>query len=369
MKLNSIKNPQADIGDYLKVMACTAVMLQSLLSWTLAARTDHDIQTGIGIVYELVKFTAPAFIFGILYTTTRQKITDPPMYRRYLKQACLTTFFPTFFWTIIYLTMMPWLQQVSAYHDIPSFLWQFINGNAAPHLWYNTMMIQFILLMPAFWKLGRWCGHDRDRGVVSVVATLLVQIIWILFYEYNVLVGPHSSDWYWCDRLFISFLCFGVLGMLTWQYHHWLLPSFEKSWWLWGILSFIDFFWNVKSLLSYGFPVDLNHSPYVSFSMIFYDLMVIFSIVSWAQKQLMRRSKLTLIVHCLAGLAYQAYLSHVFWAQCLWLAFGRKIITTHPVWGLFVIYVLTWFISFASAFISLKFEAWLKKSFAFKSVK
>ena len=61
----------ADIGDYLKVFACTAVMSQPIMSIINNMHQSQQTQVGFGILYNLVKYTAPAFIFGILYTTIR----------------------------------------------------------------------------------------------------------------------------------------------------------------------------------------------------------------------------------------------------------------------------------------------------------
>ncbi|MFD1486112.1 hypothetical protein ACFQ5J_12840 [Lacticaseibacillus baoqingensis] len=73
-------------------------------------------QTGIAPLYDLIKYRIPAFIFGILNTTSRTTIADTSLtYGQYLKR-----------------------------------MWHCVNGTAAPHLWYNTMMLQFILLMPQF---------------------------------------------------------------------------------------------------------------------------------------------------------------------------------------------------------------------------
>ena len=52
-------------------MAVSAVFLQSILSFVLNAHLDVNTQVGIGVAYNLVKFSAPAFIFSILFTNTK----------------------------------------------------------------------------------------------------------------------------------------------------------------------------------------------------------------------------------------------------------------------------------------------------------
>lgn len=141
----------ADIGDYLKVFACTAVMAQPIMTMVMNVGQSNHVQDVFGVLYNLVKYTAPAFIFGILYTTIRvNDINGNFSYQKHLRSNWSNLFVPTIWWTLIYLLGMPWLQQVDHYHNFSSFCWQFINGNAAPHLWYNTMMLQFIILMPIF---------------------------------------------------------------------------------------------------------------------------------------------------------------------------------------------------------------------------
>lgn len=61
----------ADIGDYLKVFACTAVMAQPIMALVMDIKQPTHTQDVFGFLYNLIKYTAPAFIFGILYTTIR----------------------------------------------------------------------------------------------------------------------------------------------------------------------------------------------------------------------------------------------------------------------------------------------------------
>lgn len=159
----------ADIGDFEKLFAVTTVMIQSVISFLMNDHLPVGQQFFLGGIYEVVKFSASAFIFGILFSTVR---THPQArlkdYPRFMVNRWHILFIPSIMWTTIYLLLLPQLQQHHHYHSIGTFCWQFINGNAAPHLWYNVMMLQFIILMPFFWALARWCHRRRQRGLVTV---------------------------------------------------------------------------------------------------------------------------------------------------------------------------------------------------------
>lgn len=98
----------ADIGDYLKVFACTAVTSQPIMSMMMSINQPTHVQDIFGIFYNLVKYTAPAFIFGILYTTIR--INDEQgsfSYAKHMRTNWSNLFVPTIWWTLIYLLGMP----------------------------------------------------------------------------------------------------------------------------------------------------------------------------------------------------------------------------------------------------------------------
>lgn len=343
--------PVADIGDYLKLGACTAVMSQPIMSYALTTSPSIGAQTWIGIMYNLVKYTAPAFIFGILYTTTRTTINHRELtYGHYLKNMWHALFIPTIWWTLIYLLVMPQMQQVNQYHDLGSFLWHFVNGNAAPHLWYNTMMLQFIILMPVFWAIGRWCGQNTKRGLIAACAAVVIAALWLWFYDTQVFNGPHAQDWYLFDRLFISFFIYGVFGTLAWQYREHFDRAIMKWWPAIAVVFLATFWWTNHELFSYGFPINLGNAPYYKPSMTLYDLAAIGLFSALCLYQVKAGRPFTKFVHKFANFAYKAYLSNVFWSQCLWLLFGKTLTTANTWVGILVLYVLTWCISFASAF-------------------
>jgi hypothetical protein len=344
------QSPRADLGDYMKLCACTAVMLQTILGLALTTHPSSGVQTGIGIVYNFVKFTAPAFIFGILYTTTRTTIDTDLTYPNYMKKQWHALFVPTIWWTAVYLFLMPWVQQVNQYHDIGSFLWHFVNGNAAPHLWYNTMMLQFIILMPLFWLIGRWCGANIRHGIIAACGAILVTALWLWFYDVNIFHGPHMTDWYLFDRFFLSFFIYGVFGVLAWQYRHFFNAIIQKWWWLIAIVFVGTFVWTNRELLAFGLPVSLGNAPYYKPSMTVYDLSIIGLIAALGLFQLRHKMHFTYTVHTFANFAYKAYLSNVFWAQILWHIGGQQLMSAHPVIGIVGIYLCTWVLAFASAF-------------------
>lgn len=339
----------ADIGDYLKIVACTTVMLQTILGLALTTQPSGSVQIGIGITYNLIKFTAPAFITGILYTTIRVTNETGLGYRAYLGQMWHSLFLPTIIWTTIYLLGMPWVQQVSHYQTVPQFAWQFVNGNAAPHLWYNSMMLQFIFLMPLFWKLADWCGKRSTRGLMALCITLIIYFAWLSFYDIQVFHGPHMQDWYLLDRVFISFLIYGVIGVLAWQYRS-FTSSLLQKWWPLILLTAVGaFIWTNLELLKYKLPVRLVNAPYYKPSMAIYDLALIMLIAALAVYQLRNKRQVAETVHIMANYAYPAFLSNVFWDQLLWLSFGQKLTASLPILGILVVYVGTWLLSFASA--------------------
>ena len=341
----------ADIGDYLKVFACTAVMLQPILGLVLKLHPSIQIQSFVGVLYNLVKYTAPAFIFGILYTTIR---TNPNSnwqnYGSYLGKQWHALLVPTIWWTLIYLIGMPWVQQHEHFHNFKSFLWQFVNGNAAPHLWYNTMMLQFIILMPLFWQLGHFVDNNPRRGKIIALSTSLLYLGWLIFYDIEVFHGPHQNNWYLLDRIFISFIIYGVFGVLAWKFAPQVNRWLRKHWKLMVGFVILMFCWTNLELFHFGFPVSLANAPYYKVSMTLYSLGIIALVATLCIRHMeVKKDRLLKGFHFLATYAYRAYLSNIFWTQIIWRITPVQIHTVHPILSLFVNWIITWILSFASA--------------------
>ncbi|MCI6230895.1 acyltransferase family protein [Lactobacillus johnsonii] len=344
----------ADIGDYLKVFACTAVMSQPIMSIIINILQSQQTQVGFGILYNLVKYTAPAFIFGILYTTIRTSdLNGHFSYFKHLQKNWSNLFVPTIWWTLIYLLGMPWLQQGNKFNSFGTFCWQFINGNAAPHLWYNTMMLQFIILMTFFWLISRYVRNNIKRGFAVAIVTLILYLSWLAFYDYYVFHGVHQNDWYLLDRVFISFFIYAVFGGLAWQFRSYFNEFITKFWWLIVVIFILCFIWTNYELSQFGYPLNFYNAPYYKPSMTFYCLAVICLIAAFCLYQVRKRQINSLkIFHFLAIYAYRAYLANVFWNQLIWHGLNMQYHAKfHPFLTLFGCWLLTWILSFSSAYL------------------
>ena len=344
----------ADIGDYLKVFACTAVMSQPIMSLIINLPQSQQTQVGFGILYNLVKYTAPAFIFGILYTTIRTSdLNGHFSYFKHLQKNWSNLFVPTIWWTLIYLLGMPWLQQGNKFNSFGTFCWQFINGNAAPHLWYNTMMLQFIILMTFFWLISRYVRNNIKRGFAVAIVTLILYLSWLAFYDYYVFHGVHQNDWYLLDRVFISFFIYAVFGGLAWQFRSYFNEFITKFWWLIVVIFILCFIWTNYELSQFGYPLNFYNAPYYKPSMTFYCLAVICLIAAFCLYQVRKRQINSLkIFHFLAIYAYRAYLANVFWNQLIWHGLNMQYHAKfHPFLTLFGCWLLTWILSFSSAYL------------------
>ncbi|WP_295731164.1 acyltransferase [uncultured Limosilactobacillus sp.] len=342
---------RGDIGDYLKVFACVAVIGQPIIALIIGEQPRH-VQTNLGSIYNLIKYTAPAFIFGILYTDIRQHSELGYFdYRAYYRNIANALFLPTIIWSLIYLLIMPDLQQHTHWENIGTFCWQFINGNAAPHLWYNTMMLQFAILVPLFWQLHRWLGQNKRRGWIIFWGTACIYLIWLGIYHCYIFHQPGGQHWYLVDRLFISFLIYAVYGVLAWNYRRRFNHLIFRFWPLLLIGLAITFVQTNHELRQFGWPVNLTNASYYKPSMTIYSLMVICLIATLSlSNQFHHRLLIQRFFHQFADLAYQAYLSNVFWEQLIWRGLHLNLIVkAHPYLILFHLWIATVILSFGSA--------------------
>ena len=350
----------ADIGDYLKVIANGMVMLQPIINLTTKFSLNLHQQQAMASLYNLVKFTSPAFIFGIVFTVIRKYSDKQKLDLAYAKNQWANNFFPTAIWTLIYLLVMPNLQVHEHYHNLTSFIWQFFNGNGAPHLWYSVMMLQFLLIMPLIKLVTNYVGHNYRRLWSSVIVVGIIYFVWLIFYDKFVFNGPQAQNWYLLDRVFVSFLIFGFYGGLAWNFHAELQNILFNFWWVVLGIYLVTYFWTRSQFFSYKQLTNLTYDTYYRPSMAIYALAVIFLIylICIAQK-VYRMQRCLKTIHFLAFYAYRAFLANVFWDRILWQYFGFKAFTEQNLYlGVVATWVCTWILSYASVYLC--HQVWIR---------
>ena len=111
----------------------------------------------MGMLFNLAKFSAPAFIFIVGFHLIRL-YTKQLVYREYIYEKAAHLLIPYFFWSILYLLTTN--DVITLQGGIKSLLL----GTAAPHLWYVIMMFQFYLLFPLLCTLFYWFQKRTDKN-------------------------------------------------------------------------------------------------------------------------------------------------------------------------------------------------------------
>lgn len=172
------------------------------------------------------------------------------------------------------------------------------------------MMLQFLLIMPWIKAICNWVKHSYCRLAVAVISSGIIYFTWLSFYDHFVLSGPEATHWYLLDRIFISFLIFGLYGGLSWNFHHEIHTFLFKYWWLIVGIYLLTYFWTRDLFLATSKLTDLTNDSYYLPSMAIYALAVIFLIylICIAQKVFMAKINSFSSFLCLSSIFSQCFL-------------------------------------------------------------
>lgn len=82
-----------NISDFLKVFAVASVILQTVLSYVLTHSPQTEAMNSIGSFYRMSKYSAPMFIFAIIYNTVLKSQAES--YLEFLKENFMNWCFLT----------------------------------------------------------------------------------------------------------------------------------------------------------------------------------------------------------------------------------------------------------------------------------
>lgn len=347
----------------LQSIAFLAVVLQSSLLYTMNQGNIVLEQSLImGMLFNLAKFSAPAFIFIVGFHLIRQ-YTKQIVYKEYIYEKTAHLLSPYFFWSILYLFTT---NQVVTWHGgIKSLLL----GTAAPHLWYVIMMFQIHLLFPLLCTLFYWFQrrthnqHDTYR-YMAIFAIIYFLLMWYSsHYIFNGEQLTSSAILHYTDRSFLFYSFYFVMGGIA--------AVALKAWRLFvtkhipliTILFFILFlFINYELFSFYGVnSIHLTVSTYLKPSMFLYIVCEILILYVLSIMIVQRRGTLYKTLRFIGNYTYGAYLAHYFFLQLITKLLSLFTIQTSTILYSLLLFLLTATLSIITMVICsiLPFHTWI----------
>lgn len=298
----------------LQSIAFLAVVLQSSLLYTMNQGNVLLEQSLImGMLFNLAKFSAPAFIFIVGFHLIRQ-YTKQLVYTEYIYEKAAHLLIPYFFWSILYLLTTNDIITIQG--GIKSLLL----GTAAPHLWYVIMMFQIHLLFPLLCTLFYWFQKRTENKkdiykYMTIFACLYFLLMWYSsHYIFNGEKLTSSTILHYTDRSFFFYSFYFVMGgiaavaLKTWRIFT------MKHIPLITILFFILFlFINYELFSFYGAnSIHLTVSTYLKPSMFLYIVCEIIILYVLSIMIVKRRGLLYKTLKFIGNYTYGAYLAHLF---------------------------------------------------------
>ncbi len=194
----AVRRPHVPSWDVLRTAAFAAVAVQHILG---AYARRYDIGSSekviIAVSFEPLRFAVPLFVmlFGAaLFYVYR----EPPRYVPYLAKRVRQLVLPYAVWTAVYL----WYAEKPV--TLRGVARGMVYGDASYHLWYVTMILQFVVLVPLFFAvrngLRRYCTTKRRM----IVAPAVLLGAWL------VLLACRPSDG-WAHQILVTWRTRGFL--------------------------------------------------------------------------------------------------------------------------------------------------------------
>lgn len=311
-----------------KTLAFLAVVMQSSLSFCIGPKTAGPEQSVIiGILFNLVKFSAPVFIFVVgfhLVQHTGRHARRHARYGPYLASKWNEVIVPYLCWSAVYLLFLPSLNTWGN-ESFVRILQSIVLGTAAPHLWYVVMVFQFHLLMPLFLLIFYWMkGHLHSVKfllfTVIGITLLYLGLMWASSsYIFN---GEFLTDHVWLrftDRSFLAYSIYFLLGgIAALTLHTW--RRFVRKSLIINVFIFLGLFFTVGyELLAFNgvAAIDLKVSTYLKPTMFLYIISEMILLYGLSMVIVRARSFLFKLLSFIGNYTFPSYLGHFFFLQMI----------------------------------------------------
>lgn len=303
--------------DVMKVIAVLAVMWQGILGLMIKQPFDVNQKVEMIVISDLVKYSAPFFIFAICFDIC--KIKNVP-YKKQLTHKIEELLIPYFCWATVYILM-----NIGNYKTVGNFFEGYFLGTSAPHTWYLVMMFQFHILVPVLWYLYAKLTKNKKITFPILIGTFIFYGLFLIFYDNYVFNVTTNKALIYLDRSFIGFSIYGILGTVaSANYEKW--NAFVSKVKLIALpLFFIALMVANNEMFSNGFEnLTLANCIYLKPSTLFYNIFGIIIIYGLALSLIKRNSSSLPAFRFLSQYAFRAYLANFFVITILIKAMGES---------------------------------------------
>lgn len=210
---------RVDEIEILRALAFLVIVLQHVMAVHIGSSSMSLYSSVLScVVLTIIRFGVPAFIFmtGFVLFYNYKSLDYPGFIRKRFVQVIL----PYLVWSIFY----SWVSSSNGviFDNPTNFLWEtaghILRGDAAYHLWFMVLIIQFYILFPLFKKpverlneRGKWGVLLKGLAVFQFGALMLYHGVLPAFYRQDG-NGIINGLIYFRDRNFLFWIFYFVLG-------------------------------------------------------------------------------------------------------------------------------------------------------------
>jgi hypothetical protein len=354
-------------SDILKVFAVTGAIMQSVLGFLLKDAHATSELALLGVIYNLVKYTAPVFIFAIVYGMVKGNEHTPVGH--FYKEKFYELVVPYILWATASLIFIPRLQQNRPVTSFETLVESYFVGNASPQYWYTVMMLQFQVLMPVIIFVCYKFLAKPSRVVPLLVGSFIVFAGWLWLYDTFVFHGVYASSLRYLDRVFVSYFIYALLGGIAWVYKERFDKVIQRIQFILIPALLILLIWTNHEFFNFGFKnMSFGNIIYLKPSMMLYSLVVIFLVYMFARHLIMKKSSALPFFKWLSNFAYRAFTANVFILTLVLKLYGNLISKLPFFVSLLLVFLVTVTCSFLTVYFFSQMKVWIQSFFSKKEM-
>ncbi|AIW41287.1 MULTISPECIES: acyltransferase [Paenibacillus] len=305
------RNININESDILKVFAVSGAILQSVLGMFLKYAHTNDNLALLGVIFNIVKYTAPVFIFAIVYGMVKNN--QHTKVSHFYKEKFGELVIPYLLWAAAGLIFFPEIQVNQHVASFRTLIESFVLGNASSQFWYTVMMLQFQLLMPVLIFICYKYLAKPKRVIPLLIVSFVIFGAWLWMYDTFVFQGAYAISLRYLDRFFVSYFIYALLGGIAWVYKKQFDGVLRRIQFILIPVMLLILIWTNHEFFGFGFEdMSFGNLIYLKPSMTLYSLVVIFLIYMLARHLISVNSRSLPYYKWLSTYAYRAFTANVF---------------------------------------------------------